>query len=67
MLTKSKKNCKNLKIKILKKNKKNCLEIWRIGSFPPNLAWIHAAVSEKSELMDGWTMDSSSADKIKQS
>ncbi len=24
---------------------KNGLEIWRIGSFPQNLAWIHAALS----------------------
>ncbi len=39
---------------------------------PTNLAWIHAAVSEKLEFTDGWTdderlrHDSSSADKVKQ-
>ncbi len=28
------------------------------GSYPQNLAWIHAAVSEKLEFMDdGWTTD----------
>ena len=37
--------------------KKNGLEIWRIGSFPQNLAWIHAAVSEKPQLTDGRTTD----------
>ncbi len=41
------------KSKILKKRKKKtCLEIWRIGGFPQNLAWIQAAVSEKPELTD---------------
>ncbi len=28
-----------------------------IGSFPQNLTWIHAAVSNKPELMDGWMTD----------
>ncbi len=41
-------------------------EIWRISSFPQNLAWIHAKVSEKPELTDGCLRhDSSSADKVK--
>ncbi len=39
----------------MKKQKKYGLEIWRIRSFPQNLAWIHAAVSEKPELTDGRT------------
>ena len=44
----------NFKFKLLKKEKKKKrLEIWQIGSFPQNLAWIHAAVSEKPELTDG--------------
>ena len=48
------------------------MEIWWVGSFPQNLAWINGAVSDKPELTDGWTMagrrnDSSSADKVKQS
>ncbi len=49
----------NLKLKILKKKKKKkCLEIWWIGSFPQNLSWIHAVVSEKPEFMDdGRTTD----------
>ncbi len=54
MLTKTKKNCKNLKIS---KKQKNGQEIWWIGSFPYNLAWIHAAVSEKLEFTDGRTDD----------
>ncbi len=49
-----KKNRKNLKIKI---KKKNGLELWRLGSFPQNLAWIHAIVTEEPELMDGRTTD----------
>ncbi len=38
---------------------------WRIGSFPQNLAWIHAPVSGKPELKDDGRLphDSSSADK----
>ncbi len=46
--------------------------MWRIGSFPQKLAWIHEAVSEKPELTDASRTDdgclrhdSSSADKIK--
>ena len=31
--------------------------MWRIGSFPQHLAWIHAAVSEKPELTVGQRMD----------
>ncbi len=46
------KKCKNLKIKNFENRKKNGLEIGWIGSFPQNLAWIHAAVSEKPELTD---------------
>ncbi len=69
------KKCKNLKIKNFEKGKKNDLEIWLRGSYPQNLAWIHAAVSEKPEFTeDGWTTnngrlrhDSSSADKVKMS
>ncbi len=76
MLTKMKK-------KIVKKiehfeKRKNSLEIWWRGSYPQNLAWIHAAVSEKPEFTDGRRTDgrtddgrlrhdSSSADKVKQS
>ncbi len=44
-------------MKILKKEKSG-LEIWRIGSYPQNLVWIHAAVSEKPEFTDdGRTTD----------
>ncbi len=71
---KEKKNRKNLKIKTFeKKEKKIGLEIWRIGSFPQNFAWIHGAVFEKFELTEGGTddgrlrHDSSSADRVKQS
>ncbi len=42
--------------------------MWRIGSFPQNLAWIHAAIFEKPELQtdDGRPHhDSSSAVKVK--
>ncbi len=41
-------------------------KIWWIGWFPQNLAWIHAAVSEKPELMNNWCLhhDSSSADSM---
>ena len=52
MLTKTKKNCENLKIEILKKEKMG-LEIWCRGSYPQNLAWIHKVVSEKLEFTDG--------------
>ena len=52
MLTKTKKIVKFWKSKILKKEK-NGLEIWRIGSFPQNLAWIHEAASEKFQLTAG--------------
>ncbi len=57
-----------------KKEKKNVLEIWCIGSCPQNFAWIH---SEKPELTGGRTDGrrttddeplhhaSSSADKVK--
>ena len=48
--------------------------VWRIGSFPQNLAWIHVAFSEKPEFMDGRRTDdgrlrhdSSSPDRVKQS
>ncbi len=52
--------------------------VWGYGgkgaSYPQNLGWIHAAVSENPEFTDaGWTdagrlrHDSSSADKVKQS
>ena len=30
-----------------------------VGSFPQNLAWIHAVLSEKPELMDGQQMPAS--------
>ena len=45
--------------------------MWK-GSYPQNLAWIHAAVSDKLEFTDEWTdgrlcHNSSSADKVKQS
>ena len=48
MLMKVKKSFKNLKIENLEKNKK----MWRYCASHKNLAWIHAAVSEKPELMD---------------
>ena len=54
------KNRKSLKIENFEK-RKNSLEIWWIEICPQNLAWIHAAVSEKSEFtdvqVDGQTMD----------
>ena len=58
MLTKNeKKNHKNLKFKNFEKRKKKRLEKWQIGTFPQNLARIHSAVSEKTELMDRrWTL-----------
>ncbi len=67
MLMKTKKkNRKNLKITNFGKIKKG-LEM-QIGSFPQNLAWILAAVSEKPELMDGRLRhDSSSADRVDES
>ncbi len=53
---------------------KNDLEIWWRGRYPQNLAFIHAAVSEKLEYTDngqtddgGLRHDSSSADKVKES
>ncbi len=66
------------KTKQNKKKKNNRLVIQQRGSYPQNLAWIHAAVSEKPEFTydgrtDGRTNDgrlrhdSSSADKVKQS
>ncbi len=72
MVTETKKKIKILNIKNFENKKKNRLEIWRVGSFPQHLAWIHAAVSEKTELKgrtdDGRLRhDSSSADKVKQS
>ncbi len=38
------------------------------GSYPQNLAWIYAAVSDKLEFTDDGRLrhDSSSADKVKQ-
>ncbi len=33
------------------------MQIWWRGSYPQNLARIHAAVSEKLEFRDGRTMD----------
>ena len=55
ILTKNekKKNRKNLKIENFENRKKNGLEIWWRGSYSQNLAWIHAAVSEKLEFTDG--------------
>ncbi len=49
MLTKTKKIVKKLKINILNKEKKNGLEIWRIGSFPQN--W--PGPTQRHELTDG--------------
>ncbi len=40
-----------------KKHTKNDLEIWWRGSYPQNLAWIHAAVSEKPEFTDDGRID----------
>ncbi len=40
-----------------KKEKQKGLDIWQVGSFPQNLAWIHVALSDKPELTDGWTTD----------
>ena len=57
MLTTREKNHKNLIIKTFEKENENGLEIWWIGSFPQNLAWIRAAVSEKPKLTDGRAMD----------
>ncbi len=77
MLTKNKKKIlKKMKIENYEKTKKNCLEIWRRGSYPQNLTPIHAEVSEKLEFTDGRRTDgrttdacalhdSSSADKVK--
>ncbi len=58
----------------MRKEKKKRPEILQIGSFPQNLGWIHAALSEKPELTDGRRTDdgrlrhdSSSANRVKQS
>ncbi len=67
MLTKIKKNGKNLKIENFEKTKqtnkqtkkKNGLEIWWRVSYPQSLAWIHASFSEKPQFTDssGYRMD----------
>ncbi len=44
-----------LKLENFEKKKtktKNGLEIWWRESYPENLAWIHAAVSEKAKFTD---------------
>ncbi len=50
-MKKKKKKHKNLKIVY----KIHDIEIWCRGSYPQNLAWIYAAVSEKPECTDGRT------------
>ncbi len=35
------------------------MEIWRVDSFPQNLVWILAVVSQKPELTDGRRMPAS--------
>ncbi len=53
----------------MKENKKerNSLGIWWIGGFPYNVAWMHAAISEKPESMDNGlpSLFLSSADTVK--
>ncbi len=37
---------------------RNLIDIWSIGTFPQNLAWIRLAVSEKTGVTHGrWTKD----------
>ncbi len=58
MLTEKKKKITKCEIWTFLKKKKNGLRIQWLSSFPLNLAWIHAAVSEKHELTgDGRTTD----------
>ena len=53
-----KKNLKNFKTKMeILKKKQNGLEMWLRRSCPQNVAWIHAAVSEKPEFTDDGRTD----------